>query len=129
MPAPNDWWKELNEQKPGPARIRVSFSRPFTEAEKEHLRSVGVLVRRYIGDKIRVAADDRVYIESQDSESRNLFEAISAVVASSFVNVFPIAVRTFREMVLPPESAYNIAAVPEQTFAETKPKKKGKHEG
>jgi len=97
MPAPTEWWDELSSRRPGPARIRVTFNRDLTEAEKEHLRQVGELVRTYVGDKLRISPDQRVYIESQENNSRDLFEALSSVVATSFVNVFPTAVRTFRE--------------------------------
>lgn len=80
----------------------MTFNRPLTPAEQEHLRSLSVLVREYAGDKIRLSPDQRLFVESHDSSSRDIYEAVAEVVASSFVNVFPIAVRTFRELVDPP---------------------------
>jgi hypothetical protein len=55
-----------------------------------------------VGDKIRLSPDERLFVESTDSSSRDLYEAVASVVAGSFVNVFPTAVRTFRELVEPP---------------------------
>lgn len=100
--APTPWWDEVNSHKPGPARIRVTFNRDLTPAEQEHLRSVGVLVREYTGDKVRLSPDERLFVESNDSDSRDLYEAVASIVSASFVNVFPVAVRTFRERVVKP---------------------------
>lgn len=100
MSEPKDWWREEASTRPGPARIRVSFNREFTHAEREHLRRVGRLIAKTTGDRFRLS-NDRIYIESKTYESRALYDAVAAVVASSFVNVFPLAVRTFRELVKP----------------------------
>jgi len=98
LTTPKDWWREEGSGTPGPARIRVTFNRSLTEAEKEHLREVGSRVAASVGDKIRVAGDSRIYLESYSVDSRALFRAASSLAATSFVNVFPIAVRTFREL-------------------------------
>lgn len=99
--APPEWWKDEGARKPGPARIRVTLNRSLTPAEHEHLVQVYDLIRLNVGDKVRVAPDDRIYAESTAVSSRSLYAAVAAVVERSFVNVFPVAVRTFRELVEP----------------------------
>jgi hypothetical protein len=98
MSAPKQWWDDLSSKKPGPARIRVTLNRDLTHAEREFLREVGSSLVA-LGDKLRVADASRIYVESTSARSRQLFEAVSALVANSFVNVYPVAVRTFRELV------------------------------
>lgn len=95
-----EWWKDLGSQKPGPARIRVTFNRPLTAAEAEHMNEVSRLITKYAGDKARFN-EGRLYVESHESDSRQLYAAVAKLVENSFVNVFPVAVRTFRELVKP----------------------------
>lgn len=97
--APKEWWTENGSTRPGPARIRVSVNRDLTEAEREHLRQLGRNIQKTLKDKFRLGPGDRIFVESNDYDSRALYSAVSAVLEGSFVNVFPIAVRTFRERV------------------------------
>jgi len=97
--APPDWWNDMLSTRPGPARIRVTLNRDLTPAEQETIRQLGTLVRQTLGDKVRVTPDSRIFVESRDVPSRDLFDAVAKVVAESFVNVHPVAVRTFRELV------------------------------
>jgi hypothetical protein len=85
------------------SRIRVQLSRPLTWAEKEHLETnwTDPNLRR-ISDvspvlKLRVAENkEHVWLEAPFG-SRIAFELLAAAVEQHFVNVFPKAVRTFRE--------------------------------
>lgn len=95
---PGNWWADEGSKKPGPARIRVTLNRDLTAAEHEHLSRVGQFISESVPDKFRVAPDGRIYVESTDADSRSLYDGVAAVVERTFVNVFPIAVRTFREL-------------------------------
>lgn len=79
--------------KKGPARIRVSLSRELSHAEKEFIRSLG---KDYY---IRLSGSGKLYIDSWVADSRELFDGAREWLEDNFVNVFPTAVRTFRELV------------------------------
>lgn len=86
--------------KSGPSRIRISFSRPFTEAEKEYFQ--GTIDWRGVATPVdvttRLNGNEKLWLESNDLSSRDLFQFGRELVESTFVNVFPVAVRTFREL-------------------------------
>lgn len=88
-----DWWKNEGSRRPGPSRIRVTLSRPLTPAETEHL----LATLGSNGDKVRVNGN-RIWYESTVFRSRVTYQWVAYTVASSFVNAFPTAVRTFREL-------------------------------
>jgi hypothetical protein len=98
---PPDWFEQRGSNRPGPARIRVTINRGLTPAEREEFRNFILLTRAANDDKVRVADDSRIYVESSSAVSRELFQGIASYVEARFVNVFPIAVRTFRELILP----------------------------
>jgi hypothetical protein len=87
------------------SRIRVLLSRPLTWAEKEdietdwtdpHQRRIKG-VDNGLGVKISVAPNfEHVWLEGYVG-SRILFEIAAALLEQEYVNVFPKAVRTFRE--------------------------------
>lgn len=85
------------------SRIRVQLSRPLTWAEKEALETnyVDEHLRRVnesgTGVKLHLnSARTHVWAEAHFG-SRILFEIVSAALEQHFVNVYPTAVRTFRE--------------------------------
>jgi hypothetical protein len=85
------------------SRIRVQLSRSLTWAEKEwletdktdpHYRRIDGVAS---GVKLWVAPNfEHVWAEA-DFGSRILFDIVAAALESNFVNVYPKAVRTFRE--------------------------------
>lgn len=86
------------------SRIRVLLNRPLTWAEKEdletnwddeHARRVNETVSPYF--KLHVADNHEHIWAEAGFGSRILFELIAAAVEQHFVNVYPKAVRTFRE--------------------------------
>jgi hypothetical protein len=79
--------------KKGPARIRLSLSRPFTYAEKEYIRDMG---RQ---SHIRLSRNGKLYVSSEITDSRDLYFQTRLWLEDTFVNIFPTAVRTFRELV------------------------------
>lgn len=95
---------EVSVPKLSTSRIRVQLSRPLTWAEKEHLetdwtdahaRRVNDVKRS--GVSLRVAENrEHVWVEAPFG-SRITFELVAAALEQHFVNVFPKAVRTFRE--------------------------------
>jgi len=84
------------------SRIRVLLSRPLTWAEKEYIETdhLDPHLRRINGNdglKLWVSPNfEHVWAEA-DMGSRILYEIVAATLEHSFVNVFPKAVRTFRE--------------------------------
>jgi hypothetical protein len=86
------------------SRIRVLLSRPLTWAEKEDLETDNLdpHLRRIDGTdddgfKVTVAPNfEHVWAEAAYG-SRVLYEVIAAALEHKYVNVFPRAVRTFRE--------------------------------
>jgi len=87
------------------SRIRVLLSRPLTWAEKEDLETdfLDPHLRRINGsdeeDKFKIWVSpgfEHVWAEGLIG-SRLLFESVAAKLEHSYVNVFPRAVRTFRE--------------------------------
>lgn len=94
----------LAEETVKPCRIRILLSRPLTWAEKEDLETNwdDPQFRRINGDnvdglKLWVAPNfEHVWAEANVG-SRLLFEDVANVLANDYVNVFPKAVRTFRE--------------------------------
>lgn len=84
------------------SRIRVYLSRPLTWAEKEDLETdyTDPDLRRIDGKggfKVWVSENhEHVWAEAEFG-SRLLFELIAVALEDSFVNVYPKAVRTFRE--------------------------------
>lgn len=91
-----DWWRNANATTPGPSRIRVTFNRPLTPAEAEHFTDE-VSLTHDPTYKIRVTAN-RVWVETWFHSSRDAYDEIAAFVASEYVNIYPVAVRTFREL-------------------------------
>jgi len=89
------------------SRIRVLLSRRLTWAEKEdletdqtdwHMRRTNQ-VSKLTGDSFRVWVDndfEHVWLEGEMG-SRLLFDLIVDRLANGYVNVFPKAVRTYRE--------------------------------
>lgn len=93
-----DWWKQDQAKTPGPSRIRTTFNRKFTAAEAEHLRRVATLLSIVDpGEKMRVT-ENRIWSESHKFDSRTQYDKVSAMIADGFVNIYPLAVRTFREL-------------------------------
>lgn len=84
--------------KKGPSRIRISFSRPFTASEQEAFHGTV----DYIGPDYTVTArlngNQKLWLESAGLDSRTLFDFGRELVESQLVNVYPTAVRTFREL-------------------------------
>lgn len=86
------------------SRIRVLLSRPLTWAEKEDLETdyQDMDLRRIRESednslKLWVAPNhEHVWVEAEMG-SRLAFEVVAASLAGLFVNVYPKAVRTFRE--------------------------------
>lgn len=86
------------------SRIRVYLSRPLTWAEKEHIETnhLDTHLRRIDGsdqDRFKLwvsPSHEHVWAEAALG-SRVLFEIVAATLEHNFVNVFPSAVRTFRE--------------------------------
>lgn len=86
------------------SRIRVQLSRPLTWSEKEALEtdSLDPHLRKIDGKrngnlKVWVSPGfEHVWAEA-DLGSRLVFEMIAAALAHNYVNVHPVAVRTFRE--------------------------------
>lgn len=100
--------------KKGPARIRVTLSRPLSHSELEWLREAckqrfhgKTISAEFNGSTYRVSAlpfrvrlseAGRLYAESHENDSRLLYSRLTHWIENSFVNVHPIAVRTFREL-------------------------------
>lgn len=85
------------------SRIRVLLSRPLTWAEKEAIETNhdDIHSRRIeftnVGFKLTVSENrEHVWVEAGFG-SRLAFDLVSAVLEQHFVNVYPKAVRTFRE--------------------------------
>jgi len=84
------------------SRIRVYLSRPLTWAEKEELETdyEDLHLRRVNGQdgfKVWVSPNlEHVWAEAEFG-SRLLYEIVASELANEFVNVYPKAVRTFRE--------------------------------
>lgn len=98
QPAPQPA-KKVRKPRKGPARIRVTFSRHFRVAEVEHLRrasNIAPFLDELIGLKLRLDPSGRLWAEA-DMDSRDLYSLVTQLIESTFVNVFPTAVRTFRE--------------------------------
>jgi len=94
--APQDWWADGMSRKPGPSRIRISLSRSLTPAEIEFFKGLNA----YSDGSFRIhATANRVWHESYVQDSRETYSVLAWVLGENFVNVFPIAVRTFRELV------------------------------
>lgn len=98
--------EEVNEE-PAPkvtnSRIRVQLSRPLTWAEKEaletnwedeHERRINITDNPLV---LTVAPNFQHVWAEAPFGSRILFDLVAAVVEQHFVNVYPKAVRTFRE--------------------------------
>lgn len=95
----------VSKEKLSTSRIRVQLSRPLTWAEKEHLetnhddpdlRRINDTTKP-LGLSLRVADNkEHVWVEAPFG-SRITFELLAAALEQNFVNVFPKAVRTFRE--------------------------------
>jgi hypothetical protein len=92
-----DWWRSAHATTPGPSRIRVTFNRFLTPAEAEHFTGT-VSLAHDPTYKIRVIGN-RVWVETWFHSSRDAYDEIALFVASEYVNIFPVAVRTFRELV------------------------------
>lgn len=86
------------------SRIRVQLSRPLTWAEKEALETNNLDVHsRRINDsnvtgfKFHVSSNkEHVWAEAFFG-SRLVYDLVAAALEQHFVNVYPTAVRTFRE--------------------------------
>lgn len=85
----------------GPARIRISFSRPLSYAEQEFFHGKIDLVSvtdAKTSVTARLNGNQKLWLESNSYDSRQLYQFGRELVESNFVNVFPVAVRTFREL-------------------------------
>lgn len=96
--------KKQRANSPGPSRIRVMLNRELTPAELEGLREIAWQVNMLSPhDKFRVTQTPEkvvyIYAQSGDADSRTLYGSVASVVAEGFVNVYPVAVRTFRELI------------------------------
>jgi len=92
----SEWWAEGMSRKPGPSRIRVSLSRALTPAEIEFFKGINA---HSDGSFRTRATANRIWHESYVQDSREAYEVLAWLLGENFVNVFPIAVRTFRELV------------------------------
>lgn len=95
--------EEASPTKVTTSRIRVQLSRPLTWAEKEALETnnLDVHSRRInqsaAGFKFHVS-DNKEHVWAEAGfGSRILYDLVAAAIEQHFVNVYPIAVRTFRE--------------------------------
>lgn len=86
------------------SRIRVQLSRPLTWAEAEDLTTDGSdpHLRRLDGNgfdglKLWVSPTHTHVWAEAPYGSRHLFELVASFLETSYVNVYPKAVRTFRE--------------------------------
>lgn len=72
------------------SKIRVTFNRPLTYSEREHLR-VNILS----DVKLRFEGGSMLWVRDYASDdSRDLFNVIAKFVEKNFVNVHPVAVKT-----------------------------------
>lgn len=95
--------EEASPAKVATSRIRVQLSRPLTWAEKEALETNNSDVH---SRRINESANGFKFHVSQNKEhvwaeagfgSRILYDLVAAALEQHFVNIYPIAVRTFRE--------------------------------
>lgn len=98
MSTPDNWWAEKQTDNPGPSRIRVTLSREFTPAEAEHFSQVGFLVAAISEGETITVDGNRIWVESAVFDSRTAYQKIADLIGNGFVNIFPTAVRTFREL-------------------------------
>ncbi len=74
-------------------KIRVTFNRKLTYSEREQMR---VDINSTDGWRGWFTEPDKIYVENvDDDDSRGVFEDVSFYVETRFVNVHPVAVRTF----------------------------------
>ncbi len=74
-----------------PSRIRVQLNQPLTYAEAEDLKHRGVQFGLHVAPNRQ-----HVYAEGP-MDSRQMFRIVAKVIADRYVNIFPMAVRTFSE--------------------------------
>jgi len=85
------------------SKIRVTFNRPLTWSEVEFFRTSFRDAADYdkgqIEHKYRFTDDrQKLYWEASDfGRSREMYEKITLAVENFFVNLHPVAVRTFSE--------------------------------
>lgn len=87
------------------SRIRIQLSRPLTWAEKESLEKDGTdphnrkLDGKHTFDGLKLwTSPERTHVWAEAPYgSRPLYDLVADVLAHDFVNVYPTAVRTFRE--------------------------------
>lgn len=82
------------------SEIRVTFNRPLTYSEREAFRLyfTGDADAPGVGDgyAVRFTDNDKVYItDFTEDDSRVLYDSVAKYVEKNFVNIHPVAVRTF----------------------------------
>lgn len=91
-----------------PSRIRIEFNRQLESGEREDLKNTWILFVKgldfpeskeflYMGN-VRLSGSDRLYAESRQYDSRALFMGLRRYLEDNFVNLYPKAVKTFREL-------------------------------
>lgn len=78
------------------AKIRITFNRPLTYSERNTLWEwVNEAFDGVI--KTRFSSGDKLLVEDYaDDDSRGLYQLFADYVAKNFVNVHPVAVKTFK---------------------------------
>jgi len=78
---------------PTRSRIRIRFNRPLTWSERETLNGT---VDEDLNEEFRFSKPDELFVESA-ADSRSLYESIAGFVEDNYVNLHPVAGRTFKE--------------------------------
>ena len=78
---------------PTRSRIRIRFNRPLTWSERETLNQQS---EDYYNEEFKFSKPDELFVESA-LDSRTLYESIAGFVEDNYVNLHPVAVRTFKE--------------------------------
>jgi len=88
-------YKKWTDEKVGSevkSKIRVTFNRPLTYSEREQWRAAVETITEY---QSKFTDPDKLYLESTKDDSRALYADVAEYVERHFVNVHPVAVKTF----------------------------------
>lgn len=88
-------WTSTNQppQQASRSKIRIRFNRPLTWSERETFRDAR---DSDFDEEFRFGQQNELFLESA-LDSRTLYEEVAKFVEDSFVNLHPVAVKTFSE--------------------------------
>lgn len=92
--------EKVKKEETALSKIRVAFNRPLTYSEREAFRLyfTGDADAPGVGNgyAVKFTDNDKVYVtDFTEDDSRVLYDSVAKYVEKNFVNIHPVAVRTF----------------------------------